>query len=101
MLDAGTKSQLKSYLDRITQPVQRSHAWISPPREYELRGAAGANELVVNQIGRHPHERQVPPSLADDFMGGRERYQVREAFHGDDVAVMDGVRDGVLKTSEH
>ena len=75
-------------LDRVAQPVQRPDAGVAAPREDERRGAAGADQLIVDQVRGHAHEREVAAALADDLVPGRERDQVREALHRDDVAVV-------------
>ena len=62
-----------------------------------MRGAAGADELVVDEVGRHAHEGEVAPALPDDLVAGGERDQVREALERDDVAVVDEARDRVGK----
>ncbi len=80
-------------LDRVAQPVQRADARVAAPREDELARAAHPDQLVVDDVGRHPHERQVAPPLPDQLVPGRVRDQVREALERDDVAVAHELRD--------
>ena len=75
-------------LDRVAQPVQRPDARVPAPAEDELAGAAHPDHLVVDEVGRHPHEREVPPLLTDHLVGGGVRDQVREAFERNGVAVV-------------
>ena len=82
-------------LDRVAQPVQRADAGVAAPREDELRRAAGADQLVVDDVGRHPHERQLAPLLPDQLVPRGVRDQVREALERDRVAVADERGDGV------
>ena len=55
-------------LDRVTEPVEAADPRIAAPGEDEPAGAAHADQLVVDQVGRHPHEREVAPSLPDDLV---------------------------------
>jgi hypothetical protein len=80
-------------LDRIAQTMQRADAGISAPRKDKLFGAAHSDELVVDQIRRHPDERQPLAPLADRFVGCGKRNQMCEALHGDAVAVMQMLPD--------
>ena len=84
-------------LDRIAQAVQRAHARISAPRKHDLRHAARADQLIVNHIGSHADHRQSAPLLANDFMPGGERDQVRESFERNGVAVAHELSDCFLK----
>ena len=62
-----------------------------PPHEkISCVGAPGADQLVVDHVGRHAHEGEVAPALADDLVTGGVRDQVGEALHRDGVAVVDG-----------
>src|SRR5665213_488777 len=67
--------------------MQAADTGIPAPREHQPINRPHADELVIDQIGRHPIQRQMPALLADDFMRGGKRYQVSEAFHGHAVAV--------------
>ena len=75
-----------------------------PPHENTIfAGAPHPDQLVVDDVGGHPDERQVAPSLPDQLVPGRMRDQVREAFERDDVAVVDelGHRVGELGDRGH
>jgi hypothetical protein len=82
-----------SVLDGVAKAVQRADAGIAAPREHELARAAHPDQLVVDHVRRHPHERQVPPALPDQLVPRRVRDQVREALERDDVAVVHELRD--------
>src|SRR4029079_13975258 len=65
------------------------------PGEHQLPGAAGGDHLVVDEIGREPAEREVPPPLPDDLVPRREADEVGEALDHHRVAVADVRRDGL------
>ena len=79
-------------LDRVAQPVQRADAGVAAPGEHQPAGAAHPDQLVVDDVRRHPHQRQVAAPLADDLVAGGERDQVGEAFERDGVAVVHELR---------
>jgi hypothetical protein len=80
-------------LDRVAEAVQRADARVAAPREHELARAARADQLVVDEVRRHPDQRQVAAPAADQLVPGRVRDQVGEAFERDDVAVLDELVD--------
>ena len=80
--------------------MQRADAGIAAPRENELCRTAAANHLVVEQIGRHAHERQVGYPLTDDLVPGGKRNQVSEAFERDCLPWPHVACDGVSKGRE-
>jgi hypothetical protein len=69
--------------DRVAEAMERSDAGIAAPREHQLRRGAAADHLVVDQIRRHPDQREIRQPLPDDFMAGRKRDEVREALERD------------------
>ena len=82
-------------LHGLAEAVQRADARVAAPGEDQLARAAGADQLVVDDVRGHPHQRQVALALADDLLPGGDRDQVGEALQRDGVAVMDEVGDGV------
>ena len=76
-------------LNRVTEPVERADARVAAPREDQLAHAARADELVVDQVRRHPDERQVAAPLPDELVPGGERDQVGEPLHRHGVAITD------------
>ena len=58
-------------LDGVAKALQRADAGIAAPRERQLGDAAGTDQLVVDHVGRHPHEVQVASLLADDLVRRR------------------------------
>ena len=84
-------------LDRIAEAVQRADAGIAAPGEHDLVDAAHADELVVDQVGRHADQRQALLLLADDLVAGGMRDQVGEPLHGHGVAIADGRFHGLGK----
>ena len=81
--------------------MQRADAGIATPRERELRRATGADQLVVDDVGRHPHQVQVAAALADDLVTGGVRDEVGEAFERDLVAVVHELSDSFLQRADH
>jgi hypothetical protein len=47
------------------------------------------DELVVEQVGRHPDQLEFSPALAQQLVTGGERDQMGEAFERDAVAIRD------------
>ena len=82
---------------RVAQAMERAHAGITAPGKHQLRGAAGTDQLVVNEIRRHPNEREIATALADHFVTRGKRDQMGKALHGDGIAVVNGVFDGGLE----
>lgn len=82
-------------LDRVPQAVQRADARVAAPREDELAGAGGSDQLVVDHVRRHPHKRQVAPLLPDKLVPRRVRNQAREALESDGVPISHEFRDGL------
>jgi hypothetical protein len=59
-----------------------------PPHEKTSLRAAHPDQLVVDEVRRHPDEREVAPALTDELVACGVRDQVREAFERDRVAVV-------------
>ena len=52
-------------LDRVAEAVQGADAGVAAPGEDQLAGAAGADHLVVDDVGGQPYQGQVPPALPE------------------------------------
>ena len=87
-------------LHRVAQAVQRADAGVAAPREDELARAAHADHLIVDQIGRHAHQREVALALPDDLVPRGEGDEVREALERDGAAVVDVGGDRVVQRQE-
>ena len=74
-------------LHGVAHAVERADAGIAAPREDQPVDRTHADQLVVDQIGGHPADGQVPAALADDLMAGGEGDEMGEALHGDEIAV--------------
>ena len=81
-------------LDRIAEAVERPHARVAAPREDHLLRAARTDQLVVDDVRRHPHEGEVAAALPDDLVPGGVRDEVGEPLERDGVAVVDVALDG-------
>src|SRR5262249_80155 len=57
--------------------------------------AAGRNQLVVNEVGRHSRKGQITPALADDLVAGRKADEVGKALNGYCVTVAHELGDRV------
>src|SRR3979490_3522680 len=88
MLLIGERAR-PAILDRVAHAVARADAWIAGPEKHRLVGAAHADELVIDQVGRHADQREAPAALADDLVAGGVRNEMGEAFHRERVAVAD------------
>jgi len=84
-------------LDGIPEAMQRADARVASPGENQLLRAAGANQLVVEEIRRHPNQRQVADALTDDLVARRERNEMREALECDPMPRPDHLPDGVCE----
>ena len=80
--------------------MQRADAGIANPGEYQLVGAAHADELIVNEVGGHSDQGQVAAALADDLVPRRKRDEMGESLHGHRIAIADGRFHGRGKREE-
>ena len=87
-------------LDRVAEALQRPDPRVAAPREGQAVDAAGADQLVVDDVGRHAHEVQVTPALADDLVPGGVRDQVRETLHRHGVAVAHEARHRLVERQQ-
>jgi hypothetical protein len=76
-------------LHGVAEAVQGANTGVPTPGEDQFLGAAHPDHLVVDEVRGHPDQGQVPPLLADDLVASGGRNEVREAFEGDRVAVVD------------
>src|SRR5690242_351736 len=76
-------------LDRVAKAVQRADARIAAPGEGQRASAAGADQLVVDDVRRQTQQMQVAAALPDDLVAGRVRDEMRESLTGDGIAVVD------------
>jgi hypothetical protein len=74
-------------LDGVAQAVQRPDARVAAPGEHQLPRGAGPDQLVVDDIRRHPDEGEVLVSLPDDLVPRRERNEVGESLERHHVAI--------------
>src|SRR5262249_27676805 len=88
-------------LDRVAEAVERADSGVAAPGEDETAGAAHADQLVVDHVRSHPHERQLAALLTDQLVTGRVRDQVREAFEGDGVTVAHELVHRVAERDDH
>src|SRR5436190_17768647 len=84
----------------IAEAMQRADAGIADPGKDELIGATHPDELIVNEIGRHPDERKMAAPLANDLVPSRERNEMREPFHRYGIAVAQGLFHGFGEAKE-
>ena len=86
--------------NRIAEAVQRADSGVAAPGERQLPRGAGADQLVVDDVRRHPHEGEVPASLPDDLVAGGERNEVGEPLERNDVPVPDIFADCLSKLND-
>ena len=70
--------------------MQRADTGIPTPRENRFLGAAHADELVIDQVRRHPDQRQAFALLADNLVAGGVRDKVGETLESDGIAITNG-----------
>ena len=87
-------------LDGVAEAVQRPDPRVAAPGEDQLAHAARADQLVVDDVRRHPDQREVTAALPDHLMARRERDQVREPLHRDRVAVVHRVGDSLRERDD-
>ncbi len=83
-------------LDRVAQPVQRTHAGIATPGKREGARTAGANQLIVDKVWRHPDQMEIVFFLAQNLVPSGERNQMGEAFQRHALTVVDVLMDDFL-----
>ena len=84
-------------LHRVAQPVQRADARIAAPGKNQFRRAARADQLIVDQIRRHPDQRQIATPLTDDLVPRGEGNQMCEAFERHHITVANHFLDGLFE----
>ncbi len=87
-------------LDGVAQAMERADAGIAAPREHQLARAAAPDHLVVQEVRRHAHERQIGNALPDDLVPGGKRDEVGKTLERDALAGTHESRDGVGKRRE-
>ncbi len=87
-------------LDLLAHPVQRADAGIAGPGEDELLRLPHADDLVIDDVGRHADQRQVLLALADHLMTGGIGDEMGEPLHRHAVAVAQVGGDGVVQGHE-
>jgi hypothetical protein len=76
-------------LNRIAQSMERTDTGIATPGKREGARTTSANQLIVNQVRRHPDQMQIALFLAQDLVPSSERNQMSEAFQRDALAIVD------------
>ncbi len=76
--------------------MQRTDAGIASPGKRQGAGATSANQLIVDQVGRHPDQMQIALFLAQDLVPGSERNQMSEAFQRNALTIVDILIDDFL-----
>jgi len=87
-------------LHAVAQPLERAHARVAGVRKDDLAGAARGHHLVVNQVRGGTRQDEVFPSLANDFVPGGKRDEVRKAGGIHKVPVVHVLSDGFAQTGQ-
>ena len=85
--------------DSVAEAVQRPG--VATPGKDQFACAACTDELVVDDVGGHPYERQVTQLLADDLVSGHDGDEMGESFQSDRVAVLDELTDHLVQGHDH
>ena len=80
--------------------MQGADTRIATPGEHHLLDGAGADQLVVDQVRRHAHQRQLLAVLADGLVTSGVGDQVREALERGRIAVANHLLDGFRELQE-
>ena len=87
-------------LDGIAQAVERPDAGVAAPREDQALRQAAPDHLVVEQVGRHPDERELADALADHLVARGEGDQVREPLERHGIARAHQSGHGVVQAEK-
>lgn len=74
--------------------MQRADAWIAAPREDQFLGAAHADELIVDEIGRQAHQCEITSSLTNDLVACGKRNEMGKALERHTVSIGDMQANG-------
>jgi len=80
-------------LDRVAEAVQRPDPRVAAIGEHQPPRHAHPDELVKQQIRRHPDQLELGAPLAQQLVAGGERDQVRETLERDAVPIVDELGD--------
>ncbi len=69
--------------------MQRTDARIATPGKRQRAGTTSANQLIVDQVWRHPDQMQIVFFLAQNFVPGSKRNQMSETFQRHALTIVD------------
>ena len=79
--------------DGIAQPPEQADAGIAGIGEDQFAHRADADQLVVDHVGGHAHQREILDALADRLMGAGVRDEMGETFESGGVTGFQILRD--------
>jgi len=74
------KGSGKTFFDGTTKAMQWANAGIAQVAEHQLARYACRDHLIVDQVRRHPNQRQVAQVLANDLMSSGKTDESSKAF---------------------
>ena len=77
--------------------MQWANAGVAQVAEHHLARYACRDHLIVDQIRRHPNQRQVAQVLANDLMSSGKTDEGSKAFYGNRHPVMDILGDRLFQ----
>ncbi len=69
--------------------MQRTDAGIATPGKRQCAGTTSTNQLIVDQVRRHPDQMQIAFFLAQNFVPGSERNQMGKTFQRHALTIVD------------
>ena len=78
----------RRWLRASANRMERADTRVAEPAEDQLRGAAGGDHLVVDEVGCHAGQGEVAALLSNDLVTGCKRDAVREPLNGNGVTVV-------------
>ena len=69
--------------------MQRANAGIATPGKRQCAGTTSTNQLIVDQVRRHPDQMQIAFFLAQNFVPGSERNQMGKTFQRHALTIVD------------
>src|SRR6266700_427925 len=85
------------FFDGTTKAMQWANAGVAQVAEHHLPRYACRHHLIVDQVRRHPNQRQVAAVLANDLMSSGKTDEGSKAFNSNRHPVMDILGDRLFQ----
>src|SRR2546421_11926598 len=91
------KGSGNAFFDGTTKAMQWANAGDAQVAEHHLPRYACRHHLIIDQVRRHPNQRQVAAVLANDLMSSGKTDEGSKAFYGNRHPVMDILGDRLFQ----